>query len=193
MRIARHLLGAALLLPGLAFAQGDPAPAVVSSTVERMAVVESINLTERTLLLRGESGAQSGTLATVRVGPQVRNLDRVRAGDRVVITVTESIAASVARAGDGAPPTARVAEAARAAPGQRPAATLDEGRRVRVRVDAVDLATSSVTFTEPDGVRKTVRVQNPRMQQFIAGLQPGEEVDVVYLEHVSLRVLPAGG
>ncbi|MGG5818467.1 hypothetical protein [Falsiroseomonas sp. HW251] len=193
MRIAVRLLGAIMLLPGLAFAQSDPPPAVVSTSVERIAVVESVNLSERTVLLRGESGAQTGALATVRVGPQVRNLNLVKPGDRVVITVTEAIAASVARPEDGASPTASVEQALRAAPGERPAASLNEGRRIRVRVDAVDTLQNTVSFTEPDGDRRTVRVQNPRMQQFIRGLQPGEEVDVVYLENVSLRVVPAGG
>lgn len=193
MRTASRLLGAACLLPGLAFAQSDPPPAAVTTTIERTAVVESVNASERTLLLRGESGAQAGVLATVRVGPQVRNLAQVRPGDRVIISVTETVVASVARPGDGAAPTGRVEEASRAAPGERPAANLNEGRRVRVRVDAVDAAQNLVTFTEPDGVRRTVRIQNPRMQQFIRGLQPGEEVDVVYLENVSLRVVPAGG
>lgn len=193
MSIAGRLLGAMCLLPGLALAQSDPAPAVVSSATERMAVVESVNLAERTVLLRGESGAQSGALATVRVGPQVRNLDMVRPGDRVVITVTQSVAASLARPDDGAAPTGRVEQAMRAAAGERPAASLNEGRRIRVRVDAVDLAQNAVSFTEPDGTRRSVEVQTPRMQQFIRGLQPGEEVDVVYLENVSLRVLPAGG
>jgi hypothetical protein len=59
-------------------------------------------------------------------------------------------------------------------------------------VDAVDAARNVVTFTEPDGAQRTVRVQNPRMQAFLRGLSPGEQVDVVYLESVSLRVLPAG-
>jgi hypothetical protein len=191
MRTA-SLWGALWLAPGLAFAQAAPQPAVVAQTIERTAVIESVNVAERSLLLRGDSGAQTGVLATVRVGPQVRNLAQVRPGDRVVLTVTDSIAVSVARPADGEPATAEGETASRAPAGERPAASLNEGRRVRVRVDAVDAARNVVTFTEPDGVQRTVRVQNPRMQAFLRGLSPGEQVDVVYLESVSLRVLPAG-
>jgi hypothetical protein len=193
MTLARILLAGALVAPGLALAQpaAAPEPAVVATTEERTAVVESVNLTERSVLLRGDSGSQSGMLATVRVGPQVRNLAQVRPGDRVVLTVTDAIAASVAPAGDGLGPTGGADVATRAAPGERPAASVSDGRRVRVRVDSVDQARNSVTFTEPDGVRKTVSVANPRMRQFIRGLNPGDLVDVVYVESVSLRVLPA--
>jgi hypothetical protein len=191
MRTA-SLWGAIWLAPGLAFAQAAPPPAVVAQTIERTAVIESVNVAERSLLLRGDSGAQTGVLATVRVGPQVRNLAQVRPGDRVVLTVTDSIAVSVARPADGEPATAEGETASRAPAGERPAASLNEGRRVRVRVDAVDAARNVVSFTEPDGVQRTVRVQNPRMQAFLRGLTPGEQVDVVYLESVSLRVLPAG-
>jgi len=192
MTIAR-LFGAMWLLPASVLAQGAPQPAVVAQGAERIAVVESVNLSERSVLLRGEAGAQSGVLATVRVGPQVRNLGQVRPGDRVVLTVTDSIAVSVARPGDGEAPVAEGETASRAPAGERPAASLNEARRIRVRVDAVDAARSAITFTEPDGVQKTARVQNPRMQQFVRGLEPGEQVDVVYLENISLRVLPAGG
>ena len=186
-----RLLGAIWLVPGLAFAQDAPQPAVVAETTERMAIVETVNLSERSLLLRGETGAMAGMLATVRVGPQVRNLAQVRPGDRVVLTVTDSIAVSVARPQDDDAPTGEGGVAGRAPAGERPSASLNEGRRVRVRVDAVDATRNSVTFTEPDGVQRSVRVQNPRMQAFLRGLAPGELVDVVYLESVSLRVLPA--
>ncbi len=197
IRVPRFALGrlaalAVAVAPALALAQPSPPPAVVAESTERTAVVESVNLSERSLLLRGDSGSQSGVLATIRVGPQVRNLAQVRPGDRVVLTVTDSIAVSVARPGEDGPPTAEGETASRAPLGERPAASLNEGRRVRVRVDAVDPDTSTVTFTEPDGTRKTVRVQNPRMQAFVRGLAPGEMVDIVYLESVSLRVLPPG-
>jgi len=192
MRTAR-LAGAIWLAPALALAQGTPEPAVAAQSAERTAVVESVDLRERSVLLRSDAGAQSGVLATVRVGPQVRNLAQVRPGDRVVLTVTDAIAVSVARPGDGEAPRAGGEAASRAPAGERPAARLNEARRIRVRVDAIDAARNTVTFTEPAGAQKTVRVQNARMQQFVRGLEPGDQVDLVYLESVSLRVLPGDG
>ncbi|PWS37250.1 hypothetical protein DFH01_10360 [Falsiroseomonas bella] len=145
---------------------------------------------ERSVLLRGDAGSQNGVLATIRVGPQVRNLAQVKPGDRVVYTVTDAVAAVIAKPGDGAGPAGAAVVASRAAPGERPAASITEGTRVRVRVDSVDLGRNTVTFTDPDGQQRTVRVQDPRMRQFIRTLHQGDMVDVVLIETADLRVLP---
>jgi len=186
MTSIRILVAAACLAPGLAAAQG----AVVASTAERTAIVETVNMTERSVLLRGDAGAQSGVLATVVVGPQVRNLAQIRPGDRVVVTVTDAIAASFARPNENLPATGAAAVATRAPEGARPGASVTEAKRMRVRVDGVDLGRNSVTFTTPENERRTVRVQNPRMRQFIRTLSPGDQVDVAFVESVGLRVLP---
>lgn len=174
----------ALLLPGLALAQS---PAVVSTTVERSAVVESVNGAERSVLLRGEDGA----LATIIAGPAVRNFAQIRPGDRVVTMVTDTLAVSAA-GHDGRPPRAGALIASRAAPGQRPALTATRAERVRVRVEAVDRAAGSVTILSPDGLRRVVRVTEPRLRARLPELTAGEELDVVTIETVTLRVVPAG-
>lgn len=190
MRATRFLLAAcAILAPGLAAAQQA---AVVATTTERTAIVETVNMAERSVLLRGDAGAQSGALVTIRLGPEVRNLAQIRPGDRVVLTVTDAIAASFARAGDGAGPVGAAAGLARAPDGARPGAAAGEAVRMRVRVEGIDLGRNSVTFTTPEGQRRTVRVQDPRMRQFVRTLSPGDLVDVVFVETVTLRVLPAG-
>lgn len=184
MKLARILLACACLGPGVASAQQ---PAVVAATAERTAIVETTNAAERSVLLRGENG----NLATVRVGPEVRNFAQIRPGDRVVLSVTDAIAASIARP-DGRAATGSAAVATRAAEGQRPGASLTEAERVRVRIQGIDLGRNSVAFVTPEGQRREVRVQDPRMRQFIRTLNPGDEVDVVFVESYSLRVLPPG-
>ncbi|WP_270937673.1 hypothetical protein, partial [Falsiroseomonas oryzae] len=166
-----------------------PQAAAVATTAERTAVVETVNMTERSVLLRGDAGSQSGRLATIKAGPQVRNLAQIKPGDRVVIRVTDAVVAAMAPA-DGAAPTGSAVVATRAAPGQRPAASISEGTRTRVRVDGIDLGRNTVTFTDPDGAQRTVRVQDPGMRQFIRRLSPGTMVDVVLVETADIRVLP---
>jgi hypothetical protein len=171
-------------------ASAPPQAAAVAETAQRTAVVESVNMRERSVLLRGDAGSQNGVLATIRVGQQVRNLAQVRPGDRVVYTVTDAVAAVIARPGDGAGPAGAAVLASRAAPGERPAASITEGTRVRVRVDGIDLGRNTVTFTDPEGRQRTVRVQDARMRQFVRTLSPGDMVDVVLIETADLRVLP---
>ena len=190
MRIASFLAAAALLGPGIALAQqpADRQPVVVGASAERSATVESVNMNERTVLLRG----QDGQFATLHAGPDARNLAQVKPGDRVVVTVTQAIAASLANPRDRLGPTDSAAVTTRAPAGQRPAGSLTEAKRVRVRVEQVDPASNTVAFVKPDGTRGEVRPQDARMREFARTLKPGDEVDVVLMESVSLRVVPPG-
>jgi hypothetical protein len=63
--------------------------------------------------------------------------------------------------------------------------------RMRVRIDAVDVATGRVTFTGPAGGTRTVTVQDPRMHEFVRNLRPGEQVDIAYSEAIAVSVEPA--
>jgi hypothetical protein len=183
MTFPRILAAVGLLVPSLAMAQ--PQPAVVGSTVERTAIVESVNTTERSVLLRGEDG----TLATLVLGPEARNFAQIRPGDRVVAAVTDAIAVSLARP-DGRAAVGSAVAASRTPEGARPGVRVTDAKRVRVRIEGIDLGRNSVAFTRPDGTRGEVRAQAPDMRRFLRTLSPGDEVDVVYIESVSLRVLP---
>ena len=184
MKLPRTLLAAALFAPGLAVAQ----PAAVATSSERTAIVETVNAQERSVLLRG----QEGTLATIILGPEVRNFAQIRPGDRVVTTVTDSIAVSFARP-DGRGPVASAEAVARAPQGERPAIAYADAQRVRVRIEGIDLGRNSVAFVDPAGTRREVRVQTPQMRRFMRTLSPGDEVDVVFMETISIRVVPSGG
>jgi hypothetical protein len=184
MKLPRILLAAAFFAPGLAAAQ----PAVVSASAERIAVVESVNAQERSVLLRG----QDGTLATVVLGPQVRNFAQIRPGDRVVTTVTDAIAVSLARP-DGRGPVGAAEAISRAPEGARPGMRYTDAQRMRVRIEGIDLGRNSVAYVDPAGTRREVLVQTPEMRRFMRTLRPGDEVDVVFVESISVRVVPPGG
>jgi hypothetical protein len=164
-----------------------PPGAAVSRLTTLTATVETVDMTAREVLLRGEGGR----LVTVVAGPEVRNLAQVRPGDRVVMDYQEAIAVEIVRPGDARPPVGGVAGAGRAEPGQRPAGVVGEAVRVRVRIDAVDADAGVVTFTGPRGAARTVAVREPAMRDFVRGLRPGEEVDIAYAEALAVRVEPA--
>jgi translation initiation factor IF-1 len=184
-----RLLGAAIgatLIAGCAdMAEPPPQAAVAAVTAERVAVVETVNATERSVLARGPDGR----LTTVRVGPQVRNFAQIKPGDRIVTTVTDAVAVSMARP-ETRGATGSAAVATRAAAGQRPAASINEAERVRVRIESIDLGRNSATFALPNGERRTAAVRGDAMRRFLRTLSPGDMVDVVFLESYSLRVLP---
>jgi hypothetical protein len=66
--------------------------AFVAQAVSASATVEAIDHAQRAVLLR----RQDGSLVALRLGPEVRNLDQVHEGDRVVATYLDSVAIFVA-------------------------------------------------------------------------------------------------
>jgi len=189
----------ALLLPVglLAACETTPPPApqppppqavVVSDEITLNAIVETVDRTKREILLRGQDGAQTGALVTVRVSQAVRNFNQIRSGDRVTVRYMIAVAAAIAPAtGAGTRPAAAVG-AVRAAPGQRPAGAVGDLVRARVRITAIDQATNTVTFIGPMNRPRTVRVKTPEMQQLLRGLNVGDQVDIAFEEALAVSV-----
>ncbi len=191
----------ALLLPMglLAACETTPAPtpapqpappqaAVVSDEITLNAIVETVDRTKREVLLRGQDGAQSGRLVTVRVGRQVQNFNQIRSGDRVTVRYMVAVAAAIAPATSaGTRPTATVA-AMRAAPGERPAGAVGDLVRVRVRITDIDRATNTVSFVGPRNIPRTVRVKRPEMQALLRNLNVGDQVDIAFEEALAVSV-----
>jgi hypothetical protein len=186
MTLPRTFLAATLVVlattPSLA---QRPDGAVVTRTERATATVESVDQQRRTVLLQREDGS----LVTLRVGPEVRNLAQVKAGDRVVVEQTEAVAARMARPGE--PPVVAAEADARRPLGARPGAATADAVRVRVKIDQVFGNGEQVSFTGPTGAKRTIAVRNPDMQAFVRRLRPGEEVDVTFIDVLAIRVEPA--
>lgn len=90
----------ATVLVSAAAASLNAQPTVMDNTIEARAMVESVDQTQRSVLLRGEHGE----LDTIIAGPEVRNLAQVRAGDRVVVRVHEPLVLDLSK--PGSPPLA---------------------------------------------------------------------------------------
>ena len=184
-------LGAALLATGggiTACAPTEPPAAMVEDRIAVVAIVESVDQRARDVLLRGPGGG----LFTVKAGPEVRNLAQVRAGDRVFVAYRQAIAVQLSQPGGTLPPS-RDTAAIRAARGERPAGAAYDMIRTRVRIDAVDRRSNTVTFTGPTRVTRTLAVQDPAMVDFLRRIRPGDEVEVDYLEALAITVEPAPG
>src|SRR3954468_21231084 len=113
------------------------------------AVVETVDPSSRELLLRGDSGAQSGRLLSVVVSPRVQRLDQIRPGDHVRVTYYQAIAAQVVNAFSSAAQTAETGSISRGETATRPNGEVTRVRRGRVTITAVDPATNTVSFVGP--------------------------------------------
>jgi hypothetical protein len=163
-----------------------PQPTMVGKSMTAIATVESVDPTTRQVLLSGPGGR----LLTVVAGPEIRNFAQIQAGDHLVLTFRKAVAVRLAPPGAVLPAPAGAIGAARAARGEMPAGAGFEAVEVTVRVDAVDRRAHTVTFTDPDGVSHTVEVHNPAMIRFTNRLKPGENVQIDYLQSVSMKLHP---
>jgi Cu/Ag efflux protein CusF len=171
------LLVAALALPGCwsgPFAsvqlKGQPreihgALAVAVESVKPPAVVQSVDLDARAITVLSPGEAR---LVSYKVGSNVSNLDRLKAGDKVQATVTEELTVYVR--GDGHLPSA----------GGSPLTVVTDAR-----VLSVDPSYRVVTLHFPDGHNETFKVSR-RVK--LDEMETGDEVTIQPVEAIALRM-----
>ncbi|HEY0938632.1 MAG TPA: hypothetical protein VGE08_00925 [Steroidobacter sp.] len=183
---AVSLLASLACLSVAALAQDDPQKFSSANVTKTSATVESVDQDARSLVLRNSEGDRT----LLVVGPEVRNFEQIEPGDRVSATYREAILAEVLPKGsESSEPRASVAKS-RAAPGERPAAAVGATVSTDVVIESVDQSFDTVTFKRPDGIVRTVAVEDPKASQFIHNLNPGDEVRVTYTEATAIAVTP---
>ena len=161
-------------------------PVVVSDLIEAKAIVESVDLKTREILLRGDQGE----LETIMVSPEVRNLAQVHPGDYVMVSVHRAVALEMSKPGTP-PATAASVNAASAPPGSKPAAFRTETVHARVQIQGIDLDHRTVSFVGPARIPRVVQITDPRLLEFVRTLHVGDEVDVTYRLGVAVAVVRA--
>jgi hypothetical protein len=177
---------ACAIVATLAACATQPEPASRSQILETTAVVESIDLVNRHVLLKTEDGR----MLTIVAGPEVINLDQVEPGDRIKASYYESVA--VEMAADDATGTDAVAAVGRAPEGAKPGAFIGASVREIVTIVSFDPNTNIVTFTTPDGFSHSLVVK-PEMRDFARAVKPGDRVDVLYSESLAIVVVEIPG
>lgn len=185
MRAAPALaLATALLAPFAAAAQTTPrlqgAAADTEVTPLVRAVVESVDLRSRQVLLRHEDG----TLQTYAAGPEVRNLPQVRPGDAVDVDLIDSVALTWIRGGDPVQPGSGDA-VMRAAPGERPGAGTANTVRLVATVEEIDVQGRRVLLRGASGRAHRVLLP-PRVDP--SQVRVGDQVVVDLTKAVVVRV-----
>lgn len=181
-------LALGLLLGCQAPAQSqDQQPATVERAKEITATVEAIDLAERQIALK----LSDGDVFTLHAGDNVRNLAQVEVGDRVMIRYREAIAAQLAKPGEPANKGGVSTQATRAPAGAKPGAEVTRRIEATVRIEDLDLATHTVSFSERGRAPQTLGVQDPEMQAFLETLKAGDEVEITYNEALAVSVEPA--
>jgi Cu/Ag efflux protein CusF len=149
---------------------------VVGVTAE--AKVTAVDAKKHTVTLQGPSGATR----TYKVNPKFK-LDKVKAGDVVVITVIEAVAVSLKGPKSG-PAGVEVVDAAAAGKGVVGA---EEAVRIAAKITKIDAKKLAVTLQGPAGNKITVKAKDKKA---LEGLKVGDDVDVTYAEAVVVALAP---
>ncbi len=182
----------ALLLPlSLPLLAACQTSANVSGTITLVGIVETVDRTAREVLIRGQAGAQSGALLTMRVSAGVRNFDQIRSGDRVTVQYFQAVAAQIVNVFTPAAAPSAEFIAMRAEPGQRPAGAVGDQVRARVTITSVDTTANTVGFVGPNGQPRLVAVRSPDMQALLRNVRVGQRVDIAFEEALAISVEPA--
>ena len=175
-----------VLSSGQLFAADDLKRVVERKNVEKVAaVVEAINLQNRIVTLRSLTRDAS---VVMEVGDQVRNLDQVKVGDGVVVEFLEAMAVDLKKGGGMTPSAGVGGAAARAKPGEKPAAVLGGAIQVVATIIAIDADEPSVTLKGPEGKVVDVLVQHPEK---LAEVDVGDQVVITYKRAVAVAVTPS--
>src|SRR6516162_4662365 len=143
-------------------------------------VVQKVDLENRKVTLTLDDGKNK----TFKVDKSAVNLDQVQVGDHVKMSCTEELIVTVDKAGET--PAAASLQDVRVAPrGSKPSGIVVETTAVSGKILAIDPEKRKITFEDPDGKKKTVKV---RKNVDISGLAVGQSVDAVLTESVAIDV-----
>jgi hypothetical protein len=161
-----------------------PTQAQITDQVSVEATVLAVDEASRELTIE----RPDGTRVVVVAGPEVRNFDRIEAGDKVKADYILTLSARLLGSDEpDTQPTAALG-AARAERGQDPAGAIGAGIALTVKVTSVDVEQHLVVFTDPSGAIHAVQAEREEGRRFIAGLKPGDRVELAYGEAVVLSV-----
>jgi Cu/Ag efflux protein CusF len=144
------------------------------------AVVDKIDLEKRRVTVTLDDGKTK----TFKVDKSAQNLPQVQVGDHVKLTATEQLMLSVNKSGES--PVAASVGAVRVAPqGSKPGVVMVETTAMSGTILAIDGDKHKVTFQDPDGKKKTVKVR-PGVD--LSRLAVGDSVNAVLTESVAVDV-----
>lgn len=153
-----------------------------SRTETLTATVQRIDAQTRELTLKGEDGAET----TLKASSEVRNLDKVKAGDKVSVTLDQTLTLWILAQDQVAPELSVGADVYRAQPGEKPGGLMTADVSGVATVEKIAADKKSVTLKGPRGNLVKLAVQDPRN---LDGVAVGTRVGFAYSETLGVDVV----
>ena len=143
----------------------------------------TVDKDKRTVTLKGSGGRT----VTLKVGPNAKNFDQIKVGDKVKGKFLDSVALFVRKA--GTPPDAAEMQAVSVAPrGQKPKAMTVDTVEISAKVEKIDYKKRLVTLKGPEGNTRTIKV-DPRVKR-LAEIKVGDDIVLRHTEALAIEVIP---
>jgi hypothetical protein len=162
-----------------------PSPrVVVAETTSIEARLDAVDVKTRRMTVTGPHGK---TL-TLKVGPDVKDLDQVKPGDQLAVRYFEPLALFVRKATE--PRVAAEGAAVQVIPrGKRPVPVAVDTVEFKGTVEAIEYAKRRLTLKGPEGKTRTIKV-DPGFNRF-DGVKKGDQIVVRYTEATAFSVRKA--
>jgi Cu/Ag efflux protein CusF len=151
-----------------------------TESVTVKATIEAIDKNTRMVTLKGPKGNS----VAVYADESVKRFNDLKVGDEVTATYSESVAVSVRKPSEAAPPKKTESVTARQG---KPGATATVQQTITVSVEEIDRPAKTVTVKGPEGRVHTCRVRDVKNLQ---GVKVGDKVDISFTQALLLKVDP---
>lgn len=154
---------------------------VMVDVVKAEAVVDAVDAAKRTVTFKMPDGMKR----TVKVGPEVKNFDQIKAGDKVTARFLESVAVVVAKKGEK--PAASEVKTVEVAPkGEKPGVVIVDTLDITAVVEKIDYKKRSISLKGPEGnVREFI--VDKSVKNF-KNIKKGDDVFLRFTEAVAITV-----
>lgn len=148
-----------------------------------VATVVSVDAKTRDVTLVGPEGDH----VTFTAGPEVRNFDQIKRGDRIIASYFAGFALGIGPKGSGVKDRLDSMEVDRAKKGQKPGVMISKTIEAVGVVKAVNAKDRSVSI---EGVKNTLVLQVSKDVD-LSQIEVGGEVEAVYVEAYAVNFIPA--
>jgi Cu/Ag efflux protein CusF len=156
----------------------------MSDAVMVTATVQAVDLKARTVTVKGPEGK----VVTIKVDPEIPNLEQLKIGDEVVAKYYEALAWDVKKAGSSTMQPGITESAGAGKEGGGRTAIGKRSVRMVVTITAIDAAAHRVTVKEPDGPTSVIKVKNPAN---LEGVKVGDQIEVKFTQALAISFEPA--
>lgn len=175
--------------PALVMAQTPPTPnamvvdAAITDNIFQLyeGTVTNIDKKTRTISFKNNEG-ESKFIA----GPEIKNFDQIKIGDRLSVTYELAVAIELIKTkSDGIRSKVETSTEVASKAGEKPTRTISNTTTIIADIIAVDRAKKLVSVKGPSGKVTVVTVRNPKL---LADVNVGEQVKVIYFDAMAASI-----